>query len=120
MIRVPKEWDETCSACQGTGNVHKRESFSLWTPEEYAQFRSFEDEKTKLDPKCKGGDDLPANVVICMVRGGASLFKTCKEGVTLARVYGRPVAFEFNGTLAICWADSDPEDVAKRWWKRLY
>ena len=37
IVRTPREWDETCRECKGTGSVHKREHFALWTPAEYAR-----------------------------------------------------------------------------------
>jgi hypothetical protein len=116
MIRTPKEWDETCGTCRGAGTVHKREHFALWTPDEYVAHMGPEYVQSKLDPK----HDVPANAVVCSAVGGGSIFEACKEGVALARAYGRPVAFEFNDAVAICHADADPEDVAKRWWKRAY
>ena len=115
MIRTPREWDETCRQCRGTGAVHKREHFWLLTPDE--QEKLFGKERVvKLDPK----HDVPHDVVVCWVSNGASIFEACKEGVTLARAYGRPVAFEFNGVAAVCEAGSDPEEVAKAWWPKVY
>ncbi len=116
MIRTPREWDETCSACRGAGKVHKREHFSLLTPDEQVRLFGADRAPTTLDTK----HDAPANVVVCWVGAGATIFEACKEGVTLARAFGRPVAFEFNDAVAICRADSNPEDVAKRWWKLAY
>jgi hypothetical protein len=115
MIRKPREWDETCRECLGTGQVHRREYFSLMTPDEYAQVMPAEYVPAKLDPKY----DVPTNVVVCTAHAGATIFKACKEGVTLARAFGQPVAFEFNGIVVVCSPDSDPEDVAKRWWAGL-
>jgi hypothetical protein len=116
MIRTPKEWDETCRECQGTGKVHKREHFSLLTPDEQAKLFGPDRAPTVFDTK----HDVPANAVVCWAGAGASIFEACTEGVTLARAFGRPVAFEFNETVVVCSSDADPEDVAKRWWKRAY
>ena len=116
VIRKPKEWDEPCKECRGVGVVHKRESFSLWTPAEYVAVMGPECAPEKLDPK----HDVPSNAVVCVAHGGASVFEACKEGVALARIFGRPVVFEFNGAVAVCSVDSDPDDVSKRWWKRAY
>src|SRR5579875_727239 len=120
MIRTPKQWTETCRECRGTGTIHKREHFALWTPEEYAANMPPEFVPAKLKSDCKGADDLPANVVVCTAHAGPSIFEACREGVTLARAYGRPVAFEFNEAVAVCHGDSDPERVAKGWWKLAY
>jgi hypothetical protein len=76
MIRTPKEWNETCSACLGAGKVHKREQFSLLTPDEYAGLFGPDYPPVKLDPK----HDVPSNAVICWVGGSASIFEACKEG----------------------------------------
>lgn len=121
MIRTPREWDETCSNCHGAGKVHKRESFSLWTPEEHAASMPAEYATIKLDPaKHRGVGAVPANAVLCSAHAGASIFEACKEAVTLAREFGRPVAFEFNEAVAVCHSDSDPAAVAKTWWKLAY
>jgi len=116
VIRTPKEWDESCHECGGKGVVHKREHFSLWTPSEYMAAMGHEFVPEKLDAK----HDVPANAVVCVAHAGASIFEACKEGITLARTFGAPVVFEFNGTIAICYADSAPEDVSERWWKKAY
>jgi hypothetical protein len=121
MIRTPKEWDETCPQCKGVGKVHMRESFALWTPEEHAKDMPPEFATIKLDPaKLRGVGAVPTNAVICSAHAGASVFEACKEAVTLALVYGCPVAFEFNGAVAVCHSDSDPVAVAKTWWKLAY
>ena len=116
MIRTPREWDEPCRECRGSGQVHKRERFSLWTPDEYTAAMGPEYGPPKLDAK----HDVPSNAMVCSAMGGSSIFEACKEGVGLANATARPVAFEFNGTVAVCFHGSDPEDVAKRWWKRAY
>jgi hypothetical protein len=121
MIRTPKEWDETCWQCKGSGIVHKREIFALWTPEEHAALMPAKYATIKLDPaKHRGVGAVPTNAVICSAHAGASIFEACKEAVTLARAFGRPVAFEFNEAVAVCHADSDPITVAKTWWKLAY
>ena len=48
IVRKPKEWDETCSQCRGSGTVHKRERFSLMTPDEQ---RVLGLDLTTIDPK---------------------------------------------------------------------
>ena len=116
MIRTPREWDEPCPKCRGAGVVHKRESFHLLTPEEYVALMQGTVDPPKLDAKY----DVPADAVVCTPCGSVSIFEACTEGVTLARAYGRPVVFEFNGRVVVCSSDSNPEDVAKRWWKRAY
>ena len=115
VIRTPKKWTEECRECCGSGYVHKREHFALWTPDEYMATMP-ECGPPKLDAK----HDVPADAVVCSAMGGSTIFEACAEGVGLAKVYGRPVAFEFNGAVAICRADSDPNTVAKVWWKRAY
>jgi hypothetical protein len=103
-VRTPKEWTETCRECGGAGTVHKRESFSLWTPDEYEQTQP-------IDAK----HDAPKNAYVCTVSAGASLFAAVREGVELARLVERPVAFVFNGLLAICRAGDDPKAIADEW-----
>jgi len=49
-----------------------------------------------------------------------AIFEACREGVVLAATVGRPVAFEFNGAVAVCRTGGDPEAIAKAWWKRAY
>ena len=120
MIRTPKEWDETCSQCRGTGTVRRREYFALLTPDEQVKLFGADRITTAIDPKCKGGDDVPPNAVVCWCGAGCTIFEACKEGVTLARAYGRPVAFEFNDAVVICHSDSDPDAVAKAWYPRAY
>jgi len=109
IVRTPREWDEQCWHCKGSGQVHKRERFALWTPDEYEHVQP-------LDQK----HDVPPNAYVCTAAPGSSIFEACKEGVGLARTVGRPVAFEFNGAVAVCRADSDPDKVAKAWWLRAY
>lgn len=121
MVRTPHEWDEMCRECNGTGSVHKREHFALRTPAEYAAVMPSEYTPAKLDhAKLRGTGAVPTDAVICSAHGGASIFEACREGVTLARAFGRPVAFEFNGAVAVCRSDSDPETVGKVWWKLAY
>jgi hypothetical protein len=115
VIRTPKEWTETCDKCRGTGNVHKRQRFFLWTPDEYLELMPDRD-PLKLDVK----HDVPADAVVCSVHGGATIFESCREGIELAKLYKRPVVFEFNGAVAICRGDSDPDTVGKAWWKLAY
>lgn len=116
MIRTPREWDEPCRECRGSGQVHKRERFSLLTPDEQVKLFGVDRVPKALDAK----HDIPANAVVCWAGAGSSIFEACKEGVTLARVFGRSVAFEFNESVAVCHADDDPEQVAKQWWRRAY
>jgi len=107
--RTPREWDEPCNECHGTGTVHRREWFALWTPDEYSG-------TVTLDPK----HDIPANAYVCTAVPGADIFRACAEAADLAKRVGRPIAFEFNGAVAIVHADSDTSDAAKRWWKLAY
>ena len=109
VVRTPREWTETCRECRGAGHVHKRQHFALWTPDEW-------DHVPPLVPK----DDVPRDAYVCTAAAGASIFEACREGVEIACIVQRPVAFEFNGAVAICRADSDPTAVAKEWWKRAY
>jgi hypothetical protein len=112
LVRTPREWDETCRECKGTGFVHKREHFALWTPDEYARVMPMEHVPAKLEPGThRGVESVPNNAMICVVHGGASILDACKEAVTLSRAAGRPVAFEFNGAVAVCVSDSDDEHV---------
>lgn len=115
--RIPREWDEPCRECKGTGTVHRRESFNLWTPEEHARMLAdYGLPLEPLDPK----HDVPANAYVCVAVGGANIIKACGEAVGLAREVKRPVVFVFNGAVAVAHADSDPTDVMKRWWKLAY
>src|SRR5277367_6958272 len=114
IVRVPKEWDESCQTCRGAGVVHKAERFHLWTPDEYERLMG--NPPSDIDPK----HDAPSNAYLCHAMGGATIFEACKEGVALAKTVARPVVFEFNDALAVCHADSEPEDVAKRWWLKAY
>lgn len=115
LIRTPREWIEQCRSCGGSGHIQKRESFALWTPDEWAaNMPGFPREP--LDPKF----DVPPDAYVCEPVGGCSIFEACKEAVTIAREVGLAVAFEFNGAVAIVRADSDPIAVAKAWWKRAY
>lgn len=121
VIRRPREWDEPCTQCLGTGVVHKREYFALWTPAEYAAHMPAEFVPAKLDPaKLRGVGTVPTDAIICTAQAGASIFEACKEGIVLARAFGHPVAFEFNGAVAVCRVDSDWEIVCKTWWKLAY
>ena len=116
MVRTPREWDEPCRECGGTGTVHRRESFSLWTPEEYAKtMGEYGHGAPKVEPESNGADSVPSNAMVCEVHGGASIWDACREGVALARVAGRPVVFTFNGTVAVCHVDSEPVDVSTKW-----
>jgi len=107
--RTPRQWTESCRTCNGTGTVHEREHFSLWTPDEYERVQP-------LDPK----HDAPADAYVCTTCPGATIFEACREAAEIAKQVHRPVAFEFNGTIAVIRADSDPVAVAKEWWKRAY
>jgi hypothetical protein len=111
-IRVPKEWDEACETCRGKGIVHKLERFELWTPAEYLDVVGH---AYKLDAKY----NAPSNAMVCVAHAGANITSVCKEGVALARDFGVPVVFEFNDAIAICHADSDPDDVVEQWHKRF-
>ena len=106
VIRKPKEWVEQCSHCHGSGQVRQRESFALYTPDEY-----------EVQPLGEDAD-VPQGTYVCGVWGGSSIFEACKEGVGLAGRVNRPVAFRFNDTVVVCRADSDPESVAKEWYPR--
>lgn len=109
VVRTPREWTEQCRECCGTGHVSRRERFSLWTPDEFEQ-------REPIDPK----HDLPRDAYVCTAAPGATIFEACKEGIGLSKMVGRPVAFEFNGAVAVCRSDSDPDNVAKAWWERAY
>jgi hypothetical protein len=109
--RIPRSWTETCQECHGTGRVTKREHFALWTPEEYPT-------DIPISPSAKGYASSEAYV--CVAVPGASIFEACKEGVAIAKVVGRPVAFECNGAIAVCLQHSDPNSVALEWWKLAY
>lgn len=113
MKRIPKEWDEACGKCGGTGTVHKRERFALMTPEEHAPH------PIVLDIELAA--DVPEDAVVCKAYGGCTIFEACKEAVDVSlRNSLRPVAFAFNGHLAIVRAGDDPDEVAKAWWQRAY
>ena len=83
IVRTPKEWDETCSQCRGSGTVHKRERFSLMTPDEQRQMGEGWKLMT-IDPKY----DPPADAMVCWVGAGATIFEACREGIALATAAG--------------------------------
>ena len=113
--RAPREYDEQCHECGGTGIVHKRERFALQTPNEHMKGLA-KHGPPSIDPKHNGASTVPANALICSVCPGSSIWDACREGVALARAADRPVAFEFNETVAICQTDSNPDQVASTWW----
>lgn len=115
IVRTPREWTEPCARCGGTGNVQKRERFALWTPDEYAS-EVKNGSLSVIDPK----HDVPKDAYVCQVMGGSDIWGTCREAVDIAIRVDRPVAFLFNDTIAVCRSDSDPEKVAREWWKRCY
>ncbi len=104
--RTPKEWTEPCGQCHGTGVVHKRQFFALWTPDEYEHVEPLH--------------DAPPDAYVCTTAPGASIGEAVREGIEIAQTINRPVAFEFNGTMAIVQADSDLDTVYRDWWKRAY
>jgi hypothetical protein len=115
MIRTPKEWDESCRECGGSGHVHRQERFVLWTPEEGAA-AGLGKKFFHIDAKY----DVPRDAYVCVAQAGASIFEACEEAIDIARIARRPVAFEFSGAVAVCFGTSDPEKVAKAWWNRAY
>jgi hypothetical protein len=108
IVRTPREWAETCRHCNGKGVVARREHFALWTPDEYRA--------EPLDAR----HDAPHDAYVCTGVPGATIFEACKEGVTLAAIVKRPVAFEFNGAVAVCREGEDPGAIAKAWRIRAY
>lgn len=107
--RTPREWVETCDRCGGCGKVQRREHFALWTPDEYEHVQP-------LDAK----HDVPADAYVCTAAPGGTINEACREGIEIAKLVGRPVAFQFNGAVAVLRADSDPVAVMRAWWKRAY
>jgi hypothetical protein len=114
MIRTPREWDEKCSECKGLGIVHKREHFSLTTPEEWSVLFS-----GKVPPPSIDQHKLPANAYVCSVSSG-TIFEACREARDIAWAKNCPVAFEFNGHLVVVHMEDDPYEVAKEWWKMAH
>ena len=117
MIRTPREWDEMCRECCGAGKVHKRERFTLLTPEEYAEMMGPDHALPRLSAKLAAV--APINAVVCWA-GLGTIHDACREGVALSRAYGRPVVFEFNDAVAVCHGDTDPDEEVRRWWVRAY
>lgn len=105
LIRPPREWDECCTTCNGTGTVHCKQSFQLWTPDEW--------QSPFGPPKPIAG--APADAYVCVVQSGSTIVASCREGVEISVTVGRPVAFEFNDTLVVCRAWDDPRDLAAKW-----
>lgn len=107
MIRTPREWTETCPTCKGKGEVHQKERFALWTPEEHPN------QKLKAPPP-----GAPADAYCCTTSPGASVWEACTEGIGLAQKVNRPVVFTINGTMIVCRADSNAEKLVDEWAKR--
>ena len=112
MKRTQKEWNGPCRNCGGTGTVHKRQTFALWTPEEY--------EWAGRPPTLPSSSNVPENTYVCEAAPGASINEAVREAIEIASVVKRPVAFEFNGVIAICSEASDAETVVRLWWRRAY
>lgn len=104
MKRTPKEWSEPCGHCSGTGTVHKKQRFSLWTPEEYGSTR---------EPH----PDQPEGAYACTAVPGAEISTACEEAVEIAKAVDRTVAFVFNGVLVVAQKDSVPVMLAEKWWQ---
>lgn len=51
-----------------------------------------------------------------LVRSGASVMEAIAEGIRLAGILGRGVAFEFNQTTLSMHAGSKPDDVLGQYW----
>ena len=85
IVRAQREWVENCDRCGGSGKIHRREQFALWTPYEYKQVRP-------LDPK----HDAPSDAYVCTAVHGGTIGEACREAIDIAKMVGRPVAFEFN------------------------
>ena len=108
VIRKPREWDEKCDRCSGTGTVHRKQHFALWTPDEWSHVQPITDGR------------VPADAYVCTVAAGASINDSCIEGVQIAALVNRPVAFEFNGMAVVCRPGDDATTVADDWWQRAY
>jgi hypothetical protein len=109
IVRTPKKWTEPCRECGGSGHVQKREYFALWTPDEYEGTET-------LDPK----HDVPQNAYVCTAVPGSTINEACREAIGLVKLVNRPVAFEFNGAVAVCHQDSDPDRIVRAWWLKAY
>jgi hypothetical protein len=102
--RTPRKWTEVCKTCNGSGKTHHREHFNLSTPEESGH---------ELD--------VPEDSLVCDVIGGCpSIFECCKEAASMAGTFKRPVAFQFNQTVAVVRPGQDPTEAAKTWWQTEY
>jgi hypothetical protein len=63
----------------------------------------------------------PKTALRCWVGGGAvHIAEVCREGVELADMHGKPIAFRFNETTVVIRPGQDAEKVWARWWKKKY
>jgi hypothetical protein len=102
MKRTPKLITECCPTCRRDG-WQRRENFSLWTEEEAGSLTR---------GRVPGA---PENAEQCIVVSGAHVSSAVTEGIGLAKMLGKPVAFLFNDTPIILHADSDAEEALRRW-----
>jgi hypothetical protein len=108
IIRTPREWDEPCKECDGTGIVHRREVHALWTRDEYSRGDRV------LDPS---NGPVPDGAYVCTAVPGCNIQQACREGIELAKRVEGPVAFEFNGRNMVCLADSSVEGLVEQFHK---
>ena len=89
---------QTCPRCRGCGTVD--DGYALAPAEPF--------------------DGAPAGAVHASVVGASDIFEASREAVDLARLAGRPVAFEFNDQVVVARAGDDPDKISRAWWQRQY
>lgn len=107
--RNPRIRTEDCDHCGGTGKVHHREIFSLWTADEWEHVPIVLNQK----------HNVPTNSYLCKAVPGGNIQDACREAVSIASMVDRPVAFEFNGVVVVARKDDDPGQLVRRWGERL-
>jgi len=88
-----------CPRCRGCGTIVEAYALAYW------------DEPL---------DGAPADALRAFVVGSFDISTSCREAADLARISGRPVAFEFNGQIVVVCGNDDPDQVARTWWLRHY
>lgn len=113
MIRKPKTLTKCCPTCR-RGGWKVQQRFALMTEEE--QIECF----GKRGYKVEQIQGAPANAERCYAGAGGSIGECVTEGVKLAKLLKKPVAFEFNGKTVVCREGDNPERLYRKWWSEMY